>query len=54
VTGFDKEIGVCLRVAKLWQLFKLPQKPKCEQSSTGSSVTYPDGRPAARLRLRGL
>jgi len=54
VTGFDKEVGVCLRVARVNDSLKPFKHFKCEQSSTGSFVTYTDGKLAARLRSRSL
>jgi len=54
VTGFDKEIGVCLRVARVNDSLKPFKHFKCEQSSTCSTLAYSNGRPAARLRIRCL
>ena len=54
VTGFDREIGLCMRVARVSDSLIPAQNSKCEQSSTGNPFTYPDEGLAARLRSRSL
>jgi len=54
VTGFDRKFNVPACDAEANELQYNRSIFKCEQSSTGSSVAYPGGRLAARLRSRSL
>ena len=51
VTGFDKEIGIYVRGAKLRYLFKLPQIFKCDQNRIGSSFAHSGEGSSVRLRI---
>lgn len=52
--SFDREIRICFVRNKAGTPFETVPNFKCEQSSTGSFVTYSDGRSAARLRSSSL